>query len=84
MMFDRIFKRETVRKQQNEIIDLKGRIAAIDCLYKKTLKENSQQRELIVALRDVNASQDERCIEMQRIFQQAIRRDIDDAFGVQP
>lgn len=83
-MLDWIFKRDTVLRLRQRVDDLQGRLVVLAGMYEKLLKENEQQKKLITALRDVNASLDQRCIDMERGFRQSVRQYIDDTFGVRP
>lgn len=49
-----------------KVKDLEESLAASDEMIEKLLRENRQQRTLITALRDVNATLDERCNRMER------------------
>jgi len=49
-----------------KVKDLEESLAASDEMIEKLIKENRKQRELIAALRDVNASLDERCNRIER------------------
>ena len=49
-----------------KVKDLEESLAASDEMIEKLIKENRKQRELIAALRDVNATLDQRCIDMEK------------------
>lgn len=81
-MLDWLFKRATVGRLRDRVEDLRGRLVVLAGMYEKLLTENEQQKKLIIALRDVNASQDQRCIDMERAFRQSVKQAIDETFGV--
>lgn len=81
-MIDWLFKRATVGRLRDSVEDLRGRLVVLAAMYEKLLKENEQQKKLIIALRDVNASMDQRCIDMERAFRQTVKQTIDETFGV--
>lgn len=66
MIFDWFFKRKTVARLEQQVADLRDRVVMLAGLYEKMKKENEQQRMLVTALRDVNASLDERCNNLER------------------
>ncbi len=67
MMFEWLFKRKTVSRLESQVNDLHDRVFVLNRLYEGLRKENEQQRMLVTALRDVNASLDARCNDLERI-----------------
>ena len=65
-MFDWLFGRKRIRALESKLADANGLIDKLDSMWKASLKECQQQRVLIVALRDVNATLDERCNAMEK------------------
>lgn len=81
-MLEWLFKRKAAERLRDRVEDLRGRLIVLAAMYEKLLKENEQQKLLITALRDVNASQDQRCVDMERAFRRSVKQAIDDTFGV--
>jgi hypothetical protein len=65
-MFDWLFGRKRIRALEGKLADANGMLAKLDERWKASLKEIQQQRLLITALRDVNATLDTRCNEMEK------------------
>lgn len=61
-----LFGRDRIRELETKLADANGLLAKLDEMWKASLKENQQQRLLITALRDVNATLDARCNEMEK------------------
>lgn len=66
MMLDWLFKRKTVARLEQQVADLRDRVVMLAGLYEKMKKENEQHRMLVTALRDVNASLDARCNDLEK------------------
>jgi hypothetical protein len=64
---DWLFKRKTVSRLESQVNDLHDRVFVLNRLCEGLRKENEQQRMLVTALRDVNASLDARCNDLERI-----------------
>lgn len=60
-----LFGRDRILELEAKLADANGLLAKLDERLRAFLKENQQQRMLITALRDVNATLDERCNEME-------------------
>lgn len=67
MIMDWLFKRKTVSRLESQVNDLHDRVFMLNRLHQGLRKENEQQRMLVTALRDVNASLDARCNDLERI-----------------
>ena len=67
MIMDWLFKRKTVSRLESQVNDLHDRVFVLNRLCEGLRKENEQQRMLVTALRDVNASLDARCNDLERI-----------------
>lgn len=65
-MFDWLFGRKRIRALEAKLADANGIISKLDEMWKARCRECEQQRVLITALRDVNKTLDERCIQMER------------------
>jgi hypothetical protein len=65
-MFDWLFGRQRIRALEDKLAQAKREVAHLESLCKSCYIENQQQRLLITALRDVNATLDTRCNEMEK------------------
>jgi len=66
-MFDWLFGRKRIRALEAELAEANGLLVKLDEMWKASLRECQQQRVLITALRDVNKTLDERCIQMEKM-----------------
>jgi len=65
-MFDWLFGRKKIRALEFRLAEANCLLAKLDEMWKARCRECEQQRVLITALRDVNATLDKRCNEMER------------------
>lgn len=65
-MLDFLFKRKTVARLEQQAAELRDRVVMLAGMYDRLKRENEQHRMLVTALRDVNASLDARCNDLEK------------------
>lgn len=65
-MFDWLPHRRRIKELEDRVVDLQKMLLEVSGGREALLKENQQMRVLVTALRDVNASLDARCNDLER------------------
>lgn len=66
-MLDWLFGRKRIRLLESKLADANGIISKLEEMRKARCRECEQQRVLITALRDVNATLDKRCNDLEGV-----------------